>query len=347
MMENAMLLSTNPKKVMQSLVEFGPLSKWEIKDRTALAYPRVHEAIVGLVKKNYIQIVDERTSQKNLRMKIYGLTFKGAITHLAFVNLNHPKPVGDPGESTEGFKKRWIEENKIYYANTRELKDFLQSCGHSLEYLIFQQINWLEKNFGLIIFDLILDIAKQHTIGSPSNFGQLARMQKQEKKELMERIKTIKKFPSLRKMKMFWEKGNGNREEIEIDSMEEARIRLDQLEREISLTKKSENTLLKQSFASDFLERIVHLKRKGKEANKPLRKLAKDLLKKRRRWTTDPLERVIRQLGENRGNSDACMSKTRKNSTRKKGQVPRGKYHSKTEIKKTEHACMQQGSCKP
>ena len=88
------------------------------------------------------------------------------------------------------------------------------------------------------------------------------RMQRLEKRELTGRIKTLKEFPFLRNMTMFWDKGNGYREEREIDNMNEAKIRLDQLEREISLAKNNENELWEQSIAYEFFQKIAYLKRK-------------------------------------------------------------------------------------
>ena len=75
--------------------------------------------------------------------------------------------------------------------------------------------------------------------------------------------------------------------------------RLDQLERQISLTKTGETKLLEESFAYEFFRRIAPLKRMEESGNKPLLTLAEKLLEIRKR-TISPLEEVIIQFGGNR-----------------------------------------------
>jgi hypothetical protein len=75
---------------------------------------------------------------------------------------------------------------------------------------------------------------------------------------------------------------------------------LEQLEREMSLARESENDHLRQYFASEFFEMIAHLERRGAGANKPLHSLAKDLLEKRKRSMIVPLEKAISQFEKGR-----------------------------------------------
>jgi len=103
-------------------------------------------------------------------------------------------------------------------------------------------------------------------------------------------------------MTLFFDKGHGDREEKEVDLMDDTENRIAQLEREVSLVKKGENESLKQSFAYEFFQKIAYLNRKEIAGNKSLCKLAEDLLMERKRRTVTPLERAIRNLGVSRGN---------------------------------------------
>jgi len=290
---------SNAEKVFRALIEFGPLSKWELKNRTSMPYPRVNEAIKSLERANYVRVVDKQISQKNLTMKIYGLTFKGALKHLASIELARPRTIGKPEETIEDFRKRLIVEYKRYFEQTKEITDFIHFHNEQLDFTIFQEIEWLSNSYGLIAYEMILEISKSIlTSSSAYPFSKMAGQQNSEQRELRKRINMFKQKPFLRNMTIFIDSGQGQREEQEIDFLSDDINRLRHLEMEFSLLRKGENEFLKRAFAYSFLERVAFMKRKKGPGNKSLRKFAKNLLKIRKEQEITPLENVVRELGD-------------------------------------------------
>lgn len=289
---------SNPEKILMALIEFGPLSKWELKDRASLRYPRVNESIKSLEQHNLIQIVDRRMSKKNLEMKIYGLTFKGALKHLASIDLPQPKTESWHKAARETSMKRLMDEYNIYFTKVTEAKKVLNLYGDKFNFIIFQQIDWLAKNFGLFVIELIIEISKTiKSLSPPVLFRQVTTQQK-----LKERKKMINQLPFLRNVTPFSDKGEGRKEEQTIDRLSEMLSEIEnrilQLELEAPIIQKGENNSLKDSFEVFFLERVACLKRKTGKGNKPLQKLARKLLKQRKKQTISKLERVIKQFGD-------------------------------------------------
>jgi sugar-specific transcriptional regulator TrmB len=287
----------NPAKILQALIERGPMSKWELMEKTALPYPRVQEAINTLQKNKSIRIVGRKTSKKNLKMKIYGLAFKGVIEYFASIQLKQPRTIGTTEETEDDFKKRLDAEYKVLFKQIASLHDSLKAYGNNLNFVIFNEIDWLAKNYGPYIYDLILEISRTvHSSGVPYQFTQMFNGQKAEQKKLKQTLQMIKRYPSLGKTTFVTDQGKGGKEEIEIDVPSETMNRLNEIAELTPFFQIGENEFLMNSFAYAFLERLSLMKRRGNSGNKSLWEVARNLLEKRKEQTIIPLERVVKQL---------------------------------------------------
>lgn len=286
-------LSKNSKKIVQALAAFGPMNRWLLKEKTGLAYPRVYEGVTRLKNDGYVQIFREELSEKGMIIKIYGLSFKGALAYLASISLDPPSRIGKSGEPTEDLENRYVRGKKAYLEEVKKLTRVVESYGQLLDYAIFKQIRWLAERYSLLIYNLILKVA-QPLSSSPPLVGGL----KKRKRELEREREKLQKHPWLPKKLMLFstsESPKGQIEEVEIDFLAEIDEKLKQVEMEMEVVRKAENKLLKQRFAVEFFRKIAILPGKGKMRNETLHVLAKELLEKKKREIT-PLEKVVQQL---------------------------------------------------
>jgi predicted transcriptional regulator len=159
------MVSTLKRKYSQKTLDAltsKPMTKWELKQKTKLKYPRVHDAISLLENDGYVKVFDTLTSRRGREMKLYGLAFKGVMAYLASISIVKPSmsnPLRD-GETIEAYKERHEKEEKLYFKELEKITRFLETYGTVLNHAIFTEIRWLADRYSHHIFHDILDIAK-------------------------------------------------------------------------------------------------------------------------------------------------------------------------------------------
>jgi len=284
----------NPQKVIHALA-VHPMSKWELKEKANLKYPRVHEAVALLENNGYVKVFDEMSSQKGLPMKIYGLTFRGVTAYLASLSLEAPPHIGEPGESIEAFKERYAKEKERYMKEVEQLARFLERYGKLLDYAIFTEIRWLAERCRLHVYPDILDVAKLTEAFPPFPTGasQLIKALKKQKQALKKRKWHMLRHPKLQKKIVGTITQNGKTEEAEYDPFAEVNEAIKQTEEELEILLVKENEWWQRGFAKRFFERIVHLRSKRRTHNEALHRFAEELLKIEKELELDVLEKAV------------------------------------------------------
>ncbi|MCJ7561081.1 hypothetical protein MUO79_10775, partial [Candidatus Bathyarchaeota archaeon] len=193
--------SKNPQKILQALAT-KPMTKWDLKQKTKLEYPRVHEAISLLENDGYAKAYDTITSQRGREMKLYGLTFKGVVAYLASINLEPPDkliPLA-PGESLEAYREKRETEKQQYLRELEKITQFLETYGKVLDYAIFTEIRWLANQYGHYIFHDILGIAELVNALQPFPSGamQLIKQSQKQMNELKKQKWLLLREPELK-----------------------------------------------------------------------------------------------------------------------------------------------------
>jgi sugar-specific transcriptional regulator TrmB len=276
------------------LAEYGKMSKWDIHEKTKLAYPRVNEAITTLKKKGLVERVGEKQAKNKLPSPVYDLTFKGVLSYLSLQELKPPLIIGTHGESEDELRKLFSESNKEYVKGLKRILNFLKITGQSLDFRIFDQINWLFNNYGPPIISIILQQAKNQIAHPPTFLEALESRNKLEERQLTRTIEMMREVPSLQKIVAF-EGKEGERVYHEIDVLKDEQNRLEQLRKEMEITLQGENEYLRKSFAYDFFDRLSYLPKKIEKGNASLAELAAELLKERRK-TLSSLENIVEKL---------------------------------------------------
>jgi len=284
----------NPKKVIEVLAENGPLSKWQLKEKAKLEYPRVHEAVSKLENDGYVKVYDTMTSDKGLTMKIYGLTFRGVTAYLASVSLVPPLGIGEPGEDVEAFKKRYAEEKSRYLTEVEKLVEFLKSYGELLDYAIFKENRWLAERYGHHVYHDILDVAKLTELYPPFPPGalQLIKELKKQRQALKKEKWQMTRHPSMQRKAVVTITHNGKTEEIEHDHFAEVNEKLSQTEQQLEILLDKENEWWKRGFAVRFAQRTHHLKAKGEMRNENLHRFFRSVAQKIRKLELEDVEKM-------------------------------------------------------
>ena len=288
---------SNSEKVIWQLAVSGKINKWDIKKKTNMPYPRVHETIVILEKQKLVKKVGEKTVKNKLPSPIYGLTFKGALTYLSMQKLTELDFVGFQGESKEEFKKRYLKSHKKRSNEFEKLQNLLKTFGKDFDYPIFNQIDWLLDNYGRMILPIILKLATKQITNPSLTIEESKQQQKKDEKHLLRSIDTIKNRPFLQKMLTYTDDGKG-RVYKEYDVLKDEEIRLEYLRRYIEMTLQAEKEYLRKSFAYDFFINLTYWKKNKQDGNEVLAKFALELLEEKRKALA-PLERIVEKLGEN------------------------------------------------
>lgn len=283
----------NPRRVIEALAKSGPMSKWKLKEETQLDYSRVHEVIKRLQKRGYVKVFEEIRSKKNLPMSIYGLTFKGVMAYLASFPLKYPTPHGKVGETTEDFKKRYVQEFREYLKRREDFEKTLEDQGKLLDYVIFKEIRWLAKHYiESHICSLFLQISEsvEAYSRSPESPAQRIRRLQREKSNL---IREKEERPAMlpKKLIMFTEV-NGKRKEWEVDLSEELNNKISQKDQELKVWREIEHKLLEQRFSEQFFRQLSYYKNEGEMHNEALRQSARGLLEKMKREIA-PWEKIV------------------------------------------------------
>ena len=172
----------NPNKILNKLAT-KPMTKWELKQTLGIKYPRVSDAISLLEKDGYAITVGTTTSERNKELKLYGLTFKGIVAHLASITILEKnesennteseinktnKIIHEPSsisplhkyETIEAYKKRQEKEEEKYHKELEKIAVFLEIYGRTLHYPLFSEIRWLKEKYGHEIFKTLIWQAK-------------------------------------------------------------------------------------------------------------------------------------------------------------------------------------------
>ena len=284
----------NSDKIIMHLALTGKMNKWDIKQKVNLAYPRVHEAIASLEAKALVCVVSEKEVKNKIPSKEYGLTFKGILAYLSLAKLERPKTVWTNNETEKEILEQYREGCNEYNKNINEIRNVLKLSGEQLNFPIFKEIDWLSESFGIYIYELIREISKNQK-NNQTNFFGASKLQFEKKRQDLDRSITIKKKnPFLQKFILFTEDGTG-RKETEINSLEDDKKELMQINDLIASSNSSENTYLKNLFADQFFERLGHLPKNKTGKNEPLLKLVEDRLDEGKK-SLKPLERAIKKM---------------------------------------------------
>ena len=267
--------SKNPQKILQALAT-KPMTKWDLKQKTKLEYPRVHEATSLLENGGYAKAYDTITSQRGRELKIYGLTFKGAVAYLASIKLEPPNkliPLA-PGESLEAYREKRETEKQQYLQELEKITQFLETYGKVLDYTLFKEIRWLADRYGHNIFRGILGIAKLVNALQPFPSGamQLIKQEQKNINELKNQNWQILREPELQhKIKMTITQG----EIVETDyydPLAEVTEELRNAEESLKILRSQENKWWSMGFAARFAERYQISEGKGDMHNEALHK---------------------------------------------------------------------------
>ena len=270
----------NPQKILKALAS-KPMTKWELKKEAKMEYSRVHEAISILENEGRVKAFDSIISQRGRDMKIYGLTFKGTIAHLAFQQLEPPTRTGKPGESVEDFKQRCIHEEEAYKKTLEKLIHFLESQGTLLDYALFKEARWLRSRYGDHVFPEILEIARliEDLQPFPDGAMQLIKNSRKELGALKQRKWAMLRDAELREKRdvlIMEDHGEGKTEEKEsFDPFVEVNKQIAVVEQRLAILLQKENEWWRRGFAARFAERFSHYPITGDTHNEALNKLFK------------------------------------------------------------------------
>jgi hypothetical protein len=115
--------------IINALAENGPLNMWQAKQKTRLQYSSVHKAVTNALLEGSVSVLDEISSSKKIRTKIYGLTFKGTLIYLA------------------QFDQKAVLDKQT----SNKLLAFIKKQGDSLNYPLFQESPWLYERDELAV----------------------------------------------------------------------------------------------------------------------------------------------------------------------------------------------------
>jgi DNA-binding Lrp family transcriptional regulator len=266
----------NPQKILNALA-VKPMTKWELKQKTKLEYPRVHEAISLLENDGYAKAFDTIISQRGREMKLYGLTFKGVVAYLASILIIEPAGI-DPlrkGESIEAFRERHEKEKELYLKELEKITRFLETYGKVLDYAIFKEIRWLADRYGHYLFHDILDIAKLVNALQPFPSGamQLIKQSQKQMNELKKQKWLLLREPELKeKIKTTITEEGKIVETDYYDPLAEVNEELRNAEEQLKILRSQENKWWSMGFAARFAERYQISEGKGDMHNETLHK---------------------------------------------------------------------------
>ena len=286
---------SHQERIIKELAEKGKMNKYDLKDTLKLQYPRVSEAISALKKKGLVEKGGEKTAQNGFPSPLYDLTFKGALNYLSLEELKSPRTLGITGETSVELRKRAIKNHEEDNAQLRKICGFLKSWGRNHNFQIFEQIDWLLKNYNDTIVSAILDLASIHVANPPGFLSVLQERNNVELRQLKKESKLLGNTPPLEKMVVSLEDGAGRIEE-EIDLLEDTRARLEHLKSIMEQNAISENEVFRVSFSNAFFERLSLLPNVLEHGNASLSKVASGLLAERRK-ALESLENVAAKLG--------------------------------------------------
>jgi len=268
------------------------MNKWDIKKKTKLRYPRVHETIKILEKTGAVKQVGKKKIKNKLPSPVYGLTFKGVMIYLSLQELTKLELIGTQGE--EELKERFLRSYKKRFEELQKLQNQLRIYGKDFSYPIFSQMDWLLDNYNWMVLDIVLNLSR-YLLTNPEPFTKsIRKQQKTEENQLTKSIERFKKVPFLQKITSYRDDGN-RRVIMEYDILKEKENRLKQLRNEMAMLAKNESEYLKKTFAYEFFIRLSYLTKNKKDGNKALAEMATRLLEEKRR-NLSPLENILKKL---------------------------------------------------
>ncbi|NLF42128.1 MAG: hypothetical protein GX587_05480, partial [Bacteroidales bacterium] len=273
-----------------------PLSRWDMrhmKNNRKIEYARTFESAKWLEKHNLIQVVEIKESSKNVKMNVYGPTFKGMIKYLSKYQLPKPKTDLNTGESNRELE---IKNDKKYNAYGKQIKDLnniLENLGDKVNFPIFKEIIWLENNYGLIVLDVLLKTSRKVQSGSVEFLSSTTSDYLKQANELKSTLKLIEKFPDHISKTVNVDNTVVLEKDLLIDTLKNSLISVENM---LHAANKGENEALKNAFAFSFLESLALIERRKFIPNIIFAGFTKDMLEKRMKCSVAPLEKIIQQL---------------------------------------------------
>ena len=272
-------------EVIKALAEKKALNMWEIKEQKNLFYSTVHKAVNTLQREGLVQPVKFQKSEKGVKTKLFGLTFRGFVRYLASQpELWHPAEIAALGEETEQLKRRQEKKKEEF----SRLLGTIGSHGELLDYAIFKEICWLTDHYGPYLLHDIVDVAR---LVEASGAMQLVERYQKELSGLKKEKQRILKNPELqRKIKTSIVEDGKTLKTDYYDPLLEIDKRLRSAERCLEVLLRQQNEWWKRMFAARFAERILASPSEGDMHNEALYALFKQVAEKIRELEVEPIE---------------------------------------------------------
>jgi hypothetical protein len=309
----------NPLKLLKELAS-KPMTKWELKQTTKIEYPRVHEAISLLENDGYAKPLDTITSKRGRDMKLYGLTFKGAIAYLSSICIieqciieNQTVPETDApnkiiiepstidplrkGESIEAFKERHKKETEQYLQELENITVFLETYGKILDYPLFKETRWLKERYGHHFIKALINEAKLvNTLQPfPSSAMQLIRHTQKEVSDLRNQKWRLLREPDLQEKTETKIIEEGKVVETDcFDPLSNVNEQLSRAEERLKILREKENKWWSMGFAARFAEEHCFQKGKGDMHNEALCRFFEQVADHFRQFEVEPSEKMTK-----------------------------------------------------
>jgi hypothetical protein len=309
----------NPQKLLNVLAS-KPMTKWELKQKTKLEYPRVHEAITLLENDGYAKPLDTITSKRGRDMKLYGLTFKGVVAYLSSIwivekreieNQTVPetddtdKIIIEPSgigplrkvESIEAFRERHEKEKEQYLAELEKITVFLETYGKVLDFPLFKEIRWLKEKYGSHIIKSLITEAKLVNALQPFPSGamQLIKHAQREVNNLKKQKWSLLREPELQeKIETKIIEGDKIIEQGSFDPLADVNERLRQAEEQLRVLRGQENKWWSMGFAARFAEEFCFQEGKGDMQKETLRRFFEQVAAHFRQFEVEPSEKMTK-----------------------------------------------------
>lgn len=295
-MKSTVLDLENPMRVINALAA-GPMTKWELKHRTKLEYSRVHEAVSLLERDGRVKVYDIVVSKKGREQKVYGLTFKGVIAHLASTVLKPPEQIVPlkSGQTIEDIKQRFESEREAYQKQLEQIAAFLERYGKILNYELFREVRWLMERWRFAIKDIV-EIAKfiEFFRPTPKGFMKLHEDIRNQLVKLKRERWEMLRNPDKPEPIVFKIQHEGIVEEERFDPLKDIEEDIKDLEKRLETIIQEEEHLWRRSFTARFAERYQYYKPiEGKDMhNEALQELFKQTAEEIKRLEVEPLEKM-------------------------------------------------------
>lgn len=147
-------------RIINAFAKSTELEQYRMPKKTGLSYRTILRTLKPLESKGFVKQVRTEPSEKGGKeKKIYGLTFKGALTYLNSImpSLSDYMVEGSGYYSID--RANEIIINKIRPLTLDDMTTFLEDLGEKEDFPIFKQIGWLKEHYGRDVFRIVINAA--------------------------------------------------------------------------------------------------------------------------------------------------------------------------------------------